>query len=223
MSYSEQEKAVVYRVIKERRDMRHFTRQPIDSKTLHKLMLVAQQAPSVGYMQPWRFIRITNRDIRNKIYQLVKTEIKVTGEQIGYQHREKKDTYAKLKLEGINDCAEIWVAALMEGRQKYVLGRRTMPEMDLVSLSCAIQNIWLAARAEGIGMGWVSFFEPDDMAKLLTMPADSYPVAVLCIGHVDKFYSQPMLKTEGWDRQRSVDEIIYENSWGSSCSIDKQG
>lgn len=215
MTYSEQEKAAVYRVIKERRDMRHFTQQPIDRKILYKLLSVAQQAPSVGYMQPWRFIRVTDRDIRSKIYQLAKTEIGVTATRLV----SKKDIYAKLKLEGINDCAEVWVAALMEGREKYILGRRTMPEMDLASLSCAIQNIWLAARAEGIGMGWVSFFEPDDMAKLLTMPADSYPAAVLCIGHVDKFYSQPMLKAEGWDTQRSLNEIMYENSWGNTCSM----
>lgn len=215
MTYSEQEKAAVYRVIKERRDMRHFTQQPIDRKILYKLLSVAQQAPSVGYMQPWRFIRVTDRDIRSKIYQLAKTEIGVTATRLV----SKKDIYAKLKLEGINDCAEVWVAALMAGREKYILGRRTMPEMDLASLSCAIQNIWLAARAEGIGMGWVSFFEPDDMAKLLTMPADSYPAAVLCIGHVDKFYSQPMLKAEGWDTQRSLNEIMYENSWGNTCSM----
>jgi 5,6-dimethylbenzimidazole synthase len=89
----------------------------------------------------------------------------------------------------------------------------------LASLSCAIQNIWLAARAESIGMGWVSFFQPDDLAKLLAMPEDSYPAAVLCIGHVDEFYSKPLLEQAGWDSRRGLDEILYENSWGNACSI----
>lgn len=214
-SYSEVEKETVYRVIRERRDMRHFTHEPIDTEILKKLMQAAQLAPSVGFMQPWRFIRITDPAIRDQIYDLAKAEIKLTGEQL----EEKKTIYAKLKLEGIKDCAEIWVAALMEGREKYILGRRTMPEMDLASLSCAIQNIWLAARAESIGMGWVSFFQPDDLAKLLAMPVDSYPAAVLCIGHVDEFYSKPLLEEAGWDSRRGLDEILYENSWGNACSI----
>lgn len=215
MPYSEEEKAAIYRVIKERRDMRHFSDKPVGTAILRKLMQVAQQAPSVGYMQPWRFIRVTDVRLRQQIYQLAEAEITKTGEFID----DKKVTYSKLKLEGINDCAEVWVAALMEGREKYVLGRRTMPEMDLASLSCAIQNIWLAARAEDIGMGWVSFFEPEDLAKLLNMTADSYPVAVLCIGHVDKFYDEPMLKTKGWDKERSLDEILYENVWGEPCKL----
>ena len=215
MSYSEEEKAAIYRVIKERRDMRHFSDKSIDQAILKKLMQAAQQAPSVGYMQPWRFIRISDMKLRQQIYKLAETEIVKTGEFID----EKKSTYSKLKLEGINDCAEVWVAALMEGREKYVLGRRTMPEMDLASLSCAIQNIWLAARAENIGLGWVSFFKPEDLAKLLSMPSDSYPAAVLCIGHVDEFYKEPMLKTEGWDSERGLDEILYENVWGQPCDL----
>jgi 5,6-dimethylbenzimidazole synthase len=91
--------------------------------------------------------------------------------------------------------------------------------MDLASLSCAIQNLWLAARAEGIGMGWVSFFDPHKLARFLDMPDDSYPAAVLCIGHVDSFYPEPLLKTEGWDREKQLDEILYENTWGNRCSL----
>lgn len=215
MSYTELEKAAIYRVIKERRDMRHFTDEPVAPEILRKLMQAAQLAPSVGFMQPWRFIRITDPVIRDQIYDMARAEIEITGQQL----EEKKTAYAKLKLEGIKDCAEVWVAALMEGREKYILGRRTMPEMDLASLSCAIQNIWLAARAESIGMGWVSFFQPDELAKLLSMPADSYPAAVLCIGHVDEFYSKPMLEQAGWDTRRGLDEILYENSWGQTCSL----
>ena len=216
MSYNDTEKAAIYKVIRERRDMRHFKPGPISGEVLAKLMTAAQQAPSVGYMQPWRFIRITEQKIRQSVYDMVKQEIAITAEHVG----EKKEAYMKLKLEGINECAELWVAALMEGRDEYMLGRRTMPEMDLASLSCAIQNIWLAARAEGIGMGWVSFFHPHRLAELLEMPAGSYPAAVLCIGHVESFYPEPLLKTEGWDREKQLDEILYENKWGVVCRLD---
>jgi 5,6-dimethylbenzimidazole synthase len=216
MSYNEEEKAAIYKVIRERRDMRHFTSEPVSAEVLEKLMHAAQQAPSVGYMQPWRFIRITDPSLRGGIYDMVKAEIAETAELVG----EKKESYMKLKLEGINESAELWVAALMEGRDQYLLGRRTMPEMDLASLSCAIQNLWLAARAEDIGMGWVSFFQPNKLAELLNMPDDSYPAAVLCIGHVESFYPEPLLKTEGWDRERQLDEILYENTWGNRCSLD---
>jgi 5,6-dimethylbenzimidazole synthase len=216
MSYNETEKAAIYKVIRERRDMRHFKPDPISGEILGKLMTAAQQAPSVGYMQPWRFVRITEQPIRRAIYDMVKEEIAATAEHVG----EKKGAYMKLKLEGINECAELWVAALMEGRDEYMLGRRTMPEMDLASLSCAIQNIWLAARAEGIGMGWVSFFQPNRLAELLEMPSGSYPAAVLCIGHVESFYPEPLLKTEGWDREKRLDEILYENKWGTVCCLD---
>ena len=215
MEYEEAEKAAVYKVIRERRDMRHFKPDPVEPAVLLKLMAAAQQAPSVGYMQPWRFIRITQTALRQRIYDLVKAEIAETGEHLG----DKKEAYLKLKLEGINDCAELWVAALMAGRDRYLLGRRTMPEMDLASLSCAIQNVWLAARAEGIGLGWVSFFHPDQLAGLLGMPEDSYPAAILCIGHVDSFYPEPLLKTEGWDHERQLDEILYENHWGNTCHL----
>ena len=216
MHFDDGEKAAIYRVIRERRDMRHFTPEPIAPATLAKLMSAAQQAPSVGYMQPWRFIRITEPSIRQSIYNMVKAEIAETAEHVG----EKKEAYMKLKLEGINECAEVWVAALMEGRERYMLGRRTMPEMDLASLSCAIQNVWLAARAEGIGMGWVSFFHPNQLAELLQMPADSYPAAVLCVGHVDSFYPEPLLKTEGWDKEKGLDEILDENHWGNRCELE---
>ncbi len=215
MSYSTEEKNAIYRVIRERRDMRHFNQKPVDAEILYKLIQAAQQAPSVGYMQPWRFIRISDYDIRMHIYEMVKAEIAETAEHVG----SKREAYMNLKLEGLRECAEVWVAALMEGRDEYVLGRRTMPEMDLASLSCAIQNVWLTARAEGIGVGWVSFFHPDELADLLNMPEGSYPAAVLCIGNVDAFYSEPLLKTEGWDNERNLDEILFENTWGQNCDL----
>jgi len=208
-SYSESEKKAVYRVIKERRDMRHFNNQSLEDGLLLRLLTVANQAPSVGLMQPWRFIRITEPKLKSSIKMLVETERQITAELLN----DRKKDFLKLKVEGISECAELIVVALPDGREKHVFGRRTMPDMDLASVSCAIQNMWLAARAEGIGLGWVSLFDPTQLADLLNMPKDSRPIAILCIGHVENFYEKPMLIEEKWSEATSIESFIYENSW----------
>ena len=172
--FTEQERDAVYRVIAERRDMRHFVGGEVPPAILANLLEAAHQAPSVGLMQPWRFIRITDRALRGKIQALVEEERLRTAQALG----ERSDEFMRLKVEGIADCAEVLVVALMDGRETHVFGRRTLPEMDLASMSCAIQNLWLAARAENLGMGWVSLFEPQAMAQLLGMPTGSKPLGV---------------------------------------------
>jgi 5,6-dimethylbenzimidazole synthase len=209
-AFNDAERAAVYRAIGERRDMRHFSGGEVAPELLARLLQAAHQAPSVGLMQPWRFIRITRRELRQQIQALVEQERVRTAEALG-QH---SDDFMRLKVEGINDCAEVLVAALMDGREAHIFGRRTLPEMDLASLSCAIQNLWLAARAEGLGMGWVSLFEPQALADLLGMPAGAKPLAVLCLGPVEAFYEAPMLVLEGWARERPLSEMLYENHWG---------
>ncbi|QTT87577.1 5,6-dimethylbenzimidazole synthase [Pseudomonas chlororaphis] len=211
-AFSAAERDAVYRAIAERRDMRHFVGGTIEPQVLRRLLEAAHQAPSVGLMQPWRFIRISDRPLRGQIQQLVEEERVRTAEALG----ERSDEFMKLKVEGINDCAEVLVAALMDDRERHIFGRRTLPEMDLASLSCAIQNLWLAARAEGLGMGWVSLFEPAALAQLLGLPAGAKPLAVLCLGPVGEFYPAPMLVLEGWARERPLSELLYENYWGVS-------
>ncbi|WP_447777008.1 5,6-dimethylbenzimidazole synthase [Pseudomonas chlororaphis] len=211
-AFSAAERDAVYRAIAERRDMRHFVGGTVEPQVLRRLLEAAHQAPSVGLMQPWRFIRISDRPLRGQIQQLVEEERVRTAEALG----ERSDEFMKLKVEGINDCAEVLVAALMDDRERHIFGRRTLPEMDLASLSCAIQNLWLAARAEGLGMGWVSLFEPVALAELLGLPAGAKPLAVLCLGPVGEFYPAPMLVLEGWARERSLSELLYENYWGVS-------
>lgn len=208
-SYSQPEKDAVYRVIKERRDMRHFNNKPLEEGLLLRLLTVANQAPSVGLMQPWRFIRITDNDLKNDIKKLVESERNATADLL----EQRKNDFLKLKVEGISECAELLVVALPDGREKHVFGRRTMPDMDLASVSCAIQNMWLAARAEGIGLGWVSLFEPIELANLLNMPEDSRPIAILCIGHVEKFYEKPMLVEQNWAQPAAIETFLFENSW----------
>jgi 5,6-dimethylbenzimidazole synthase len=209
-AYSAEERAAVYRAIAERRDMRHFSGGSVAPELLTRLLEAAHQAPSVGLMQPWRFIRITERTLRTRIQAQVEAERIRTAEALG----ERADDFMKLKVEGISDCAEVLVAALMDDREKHIFGRRTLPEMDLASLSCAIQNMWLAARAEGLGMGWVSLFEPQALADLLGMPEGAKPLAILCLGPVTAFYPVPMLVMEGWGKERPLNEMLFENQWG---------
>ncbi len=216
--YPDDDRVAVYRVIRERRDTRHFRPGAIDPAVLQRLLEAARFAPSVGYMQPWRFIRITDPSLRRAIHALVRAACEATAEACGKRAEEVR----RLKLEGILECGELLVAALTEGRERYILGRRTLPEMDLCSVACAIQNLWLAARAEGLGMGWVSLFEPDELAQLLNLPEGARPVAVLCLGHVDAFYPEPLLETVGWDTRRPAEETVLENGWGRPAKLPKR-
>ncbi|KQQ63886.1 5,6-dimethylbenzimidazole synthase [Pseudomonas sp. Leaf129] len=210
--YSDSERAAIYRVIAERRDMRHFIGGSVPPALLARLLAAAHQGPSVGLMQPWRFVRISDRALRGRIQALVEEERLRTAQAMG----ERSDQFMQLKVEGINDCAEVLVAALMDDRERHVFGRRTLPEMDLASVSCAIQNLWLAARAEGLGMGWVSLFDPQALAQVLGMPAGAKPVAVLCLGPVEQFYEAPMLELQGWAAGQPLEQMLYENQWGTS-------
>ncbi|WP_324732775.1 5,6-dimethylbenzimidazole synthase [Pseudomonas paeninsulae] len=209
-AFSAEERAAVYRAIAERRDMRHFSGGEVAPELLARLLEAAHQAPSVGLMQPWRFIRITRPPLRAAIQALVEAERLRTAAALG----ERGEAFMQLKVEGIRDCAELLVVALMDGREAHVFGRRTLPEMDLASMACAIQNLWLAARAEGLGMGWVSLFEPQAMAELLAMPSGSKPLAVLCLGPVTEFYQAPMLVQQGWVEPRPLSELLFEDQWG---------
>ncbi|WP_434776155.1 5,6-dimethylbenzimidazole synthase [Pseudomonas oryzihabitans] len=208
--YTPAEQAAVYRAIAERRDMRHFCGGEVPPEQLARLLGAAHQAPSVGLMQPWRFLRISDLVLRQRLHELVEEERCATAEALG----ERSDDFMKLKVQGILDCAEVLVAALMDGREAHIFGRRTLPEMDLASLSCAIQNLWLAARCEGLGMGWVSLFDPEAVRTLLEMPEGSQPAAILCLGPVEAFYPRPMLEEEGWRQGRPLEELVFENRWG---------
>jgi 5,6-dimethylbenzimidazole synthase len=204
----------VYRVIAERRDVRHFVPGAIDEDLLMRLLAAAHQAPSVGLMQPWRFIRIQSPELREQMYRLVDEERQATGAALG----DRNEEFMRLKVEGIRDCGEVLVAALMDHREKHIFGRRTLPEMDLASVACAIQNMWLAARAEGLGMGWVSLFDPLKLAALLGIPEGGKPVAIICLGHVAGFYPKPMLELEGWAMRGKLADLVYTDRWQDNNS-----
>lgn len=208
--FSEDERETLYRVMRSRRDMRHFTPgASVDATVLQRILAAAHCAPSVGLMQPWRFIRITDADLRTQIQTLVEAERQLTAQAMG----ERDAEFLRLKVEGVKDCAELWVVALMDQRESHIFGRRTLPEMDLASVACAIQNLWLAARAEGLGMGWVSLFDPLKLAALLGIPPGGKPVAIICLGPVPEFYAAPMLQLEGWRTPQPLSEMLSENGW----------
>jgi 5,6-dimethylbenzimidazole synthase len=207
--FTQQEIDAVYRVMAARRDMRHFCPDPLDEALMERLLAAAHLAPSVGLMQPWRFIRVRDVSLRSSIHALVEAERVETAKALG----EREDEFMRLKVEGIRECGELLVAALMDGREAHVFGRRTMPEMDLASVACAIQNLWLAARAENVGMGWVSLFDPEALRLLLRLPQGSRPVAVLCLGYVPAFYARPMLEEADWARRFDFKKTVRTDYW----------
>lgn len=209
-AFAEEQRRGVYRAIFERRDMRHFSGGAVADDVLQRLLGAAHHAPSVGFMQPWRFIRVRKPELREAIHALVEQERVLTARAL----QEREDEFMKLKVQGVLDAAEVLVVALPPGREQHVFGRRTLPEMDLASAACAIQNLWLAARAEGLGMGWVSLFDPEQLEQLLHMPEGSRPIAILCLGPVDAFYEQPMLQTERWASRAPLAGMLFEDGWG---------
>lgn len=209
-AYTAAERRAVYRVIAERRDMRRFSPgKQVPEEVLARLLQAAHAAPSVGLMQPWRFIRVTDQDLRHRIHALVDAERELTGAALGPREAE----FLALKVEGILECAELLVVALCDDREAHIFGRRTLPQMDLASVSCAIQNLWLAARCEGLGVGWVSLFDPQGLAELLGMPDGAEPVAILCVGPVPEFPDRPALELDGWTSARPLPEFVSENQW----------
>lgn len=212
--FSAAERESLYRIIEARRDMRHFkSGEKVDEKTLARLLQAAHQGPSVGLMQPWRFIRIRSSAKRQAIAELVTSERQKTATALA----EQGSTFMQLKVEGIRECAELLVVALAPD-DGTLFGRRTLPEeMALCSVACAIQNLWLAARAENLGLGWVSLFDPLELAQLLNMPQGSKPIAILCLGPVESFYPQPMLEMENWRQRRPLHELLFDDQWGNSA------
>lgn len=207
--YPAAEVAAIERVIRERRDIRQFSRGDLPEGLLGRLIEAAHLAPSVGYMQPWRFVRISSGRTREALWRLVDAERRQTAASLPTRAAD----FLQLKIEGIREAAEVLVVALMPGREAHVFGRRTLPEMDLASAACAIQNMWLLARAEGIGLGWVSFFDPDAVAELLDMPAGSRAIAILCLGPVAEFPSVPVLEASGWGKRFPLEEVLFEDRW----------
>jgi 5,6-dimethylbenzimidazole synthase len=210
--FSDAERAAVYRAISERRDVRRFLSTPVPADVVERLLRAASQAPSVGYMQPWNFLVLKSEEVRRQIHQAF---LHANARAQEMFPPERRDRYTALKLEGILESAlNVCVTCDRTRFGPVVLGRTCQPDMDLYSTVCAVQNLWLAARAEGVGVGWVSILEPADLRRILQLPEAVVPVAYLCVGYTPSFAPEPELKTSGWLPEVPLADLIFYEQWG---------
>lgn len=210
--FSAADRDVLYRIMASRRDVRaQFTDRPIDDALLTRILEAAHMAPSVGYMQPWDFILIRDRAVRARVEALFRA---ANAEAETMFEGQRRSDYAALKLQGILEAPlNICVTCDRSRGGPVVLGRTHQPEMDLYSTVCAVQNLWLAARAEGLGVGWVSILDRDALKELLEIPSHVDIVAYLCVGHVDELYTEPELARRGWRQKIPLDDLVHHERW----------
>jgi 5,6-dimethylbenzimidazole synthase len=216
-TFSERERAAVYRAIFERRDVRqNFLPNSVPDVVLARLLTAAHHAGSVGFMQPWNFLVIRKPATRRAVKDLFR---KANSEAAGRYKGVRADLYRRLKLEGIEEApVSLCVTCTRQRGGPHVLGRATVRESDLYSTCCAIQNLWLAARAEGIGVGWVSIMDYEALKRLLGIPRPVKVVAYLCLGYVGEFAAGPDLERAGWRSRLPLDELVYQERWGRKNS-----
>lgn len=210
--FSEPEADAVYRAIHTRRDVRNeFLPEPVPDAVIQRLLAAAHAAPSVGYMQPWNFMLIRDPANRQAVHRIFQDANDEAASQL---HGEQKHRYMALKLEGIlKSPLNICITCDRKRGGDFVLGRTHNPQMDLYSTVCAVQNFWLAARAEGIGVGWVSIFDHDRLKRHLGIPDTVEIVAYLCVGYVDQLYVKPELAAKGWREKIPLEKLIFEERW----------
>jgi len=211
-AFDEAERNAIYRVIRARRDVRRgFLPEPLPDALLNRLLRAAHDAPSVGLMQPSRFVIIRSVEVRRRIHAAFQ---QANQQALAKYQGARHDQYADLKLPGILEAPQnLCILCDAESEQGHGLGRQTMPQTAVYSTVCAIQNLWLAARAEGVGVGWVSILEPDALRSVLGIPAHIEPVAYLCVGYVDNFGNEPELERLGWERRASLESVIFEETY----------
>lgn len=221
-AFSAAERHGLYRAIFERRDVRsQFLPEPIPAEVLARLLQAAHHAPSVGFMQPWDFLVIESRELRSRIQASYARENARAAENY---RGERAERYRRLKLEGILDSpVNLCITCDRRRGGPHVLGRNSMPEMDRFSTCLAVQNLWLAARAEGVGVGWVSILDPVELADLLGLPEGVEPVAYLCLGYVSEFLDEPELAAKGWRQRLPLTELVHGDGWGRPLDAEALG
>ncbi len=208
----------VYEVIARRRDMRHFLPGPVAPDVLARILCAAHRAGSVGFSQPWNFIVVDDLPLRQRLHAHVHEERLRAAETFTAERRAQ---YLQLKLEGIIDAPlNVLVTCDRSRFGPNVIGRNTILESDLYSTCGAVQNLWLAARAEGIGVGWVSILQPATLQTLFDLPEHVVPVAYLCAGHVQHFPEKPTLQSAGWLPHLPLEELVFYNAWGKAPKAD---
>lgn len=212
---SKAEKSGFYKAVFGRRDVRgHFKTDPLPEDAIARILNAAHHAGSVGFMQPWNFILIKDIRIKRKVKAIF---LKANARAAAVYQKATRDKYRSMKLEGILEAPlNICVTCDPTRGGPHVLGRHSIPETDLYSTCCAIQNLWLAARAEGIGVGWVSILHNGALRKVLKIPPRIIPVAYLCLGYVREFLEKPELELAGWRHRHPLQDLIFYNQWGQS-------
>lgn len=212
--FSAADRAVFYRVIERRRDVRAFRPDPIPSETLYRILGAAHHAPSVGLMQPWNFIVIQDADTKARVKEIFLEE---NEKAAAHYSGPRASLYRSLKLEGIQEApVNLCVTADRTRAGPNVLGRNTILDTDLYSTCCAIENLWLAARVEGIGVGWVSILSHDGLRRVLAIPDHIVVVAYLCLGYAQEFFDEPELQRRRWASRVPLDQLVYRERWGQA-------
>lgn len=212
--FSKEEKQGLYKAIYTRRDVRsHFTAEPINDKKLAKILHAAHHAPSVGFSQPWNFILVKSSKTRHKIKESFEAE-RARSSDLIKDDTGRRSKYMSFKLEGIMESAlNLCVTYDPTKFGPFVIGRTSIPEAGLYSVCCAIQNLWLAARTEGIGVGWVSILSNRTLKEILHIPKHVVPVAYLCLGPVKGFERRPDLEESGWLPRLGLKDVTYFEQW----------
>jgi len=215
-SFTEEQKQGVYRAIKERRDIRaQFIDTPVPDDVLRRLLEAAHHAPSVGFMQPWNFVVVRDPAVKKQVHQAF---TRAHDRSAAMFPPEKREKYKAFKLEGILEApVNLLITCDRTRTGPVVIGRTVQPEMDLYSTVCAVQNLWLAARAEGLGVGWVSIVEEQDLQQIFALPEHVRIIAYLCVGYVDHFPDRPELEQAGWLPRLDLDELVYYEQWGKEA------
>jgi 5,6-dimethylbenzimidazole synthase len=208
--FPEEERRGVYQAIYSRRDIRHFRSQPIPDEALARIIRAAHHGPSVGFMQPWDFILIRDLSVRQQVKELFQRERQAAA---CFFDEPQQSHYLSLKLEGILEAPLNLCVTCDPTRGEVVLGRNSMPETDVYSTCCAVQNLWLAARSEGIGVGWVSILKLPQLRKILGIPLHIIPVAYLCLGYPVEFPERPLLERVGWRQRLPMEQLVHFENW----------
>jgi 5,6-dimethylbenzimidazole synthase len=218
--FTDQEKEAVYKAIYIRRDVRSFLTDPIPEDKIINLLHAAHHAPSVGFMQPWSFILVASEELKGRLAWAADKERRALA--IHYEE-DRQDQFLSLKIEGIKQAPlTICITCDPTRGGSHVLGRNSIPETDMLSVACAIQNMWLAACAEGLAMGWVSFYKKNDVRDILGIPPHVEPVALLSIGYTEHYPTKPILETANWEKRRSLQDLIFNDTWGSHIEGEKR-
>jgi len=218
-NFTKDEKGGLYKAIFSRRDVRsHFISKPIEEEILTRILEAAHHAPSVGFSQPWNFILIKDNKTRKKIKESFDQEKKLSQKLV---EEPKRSKYISFKLEGILD-APVNVCVTYDPSKfgPFIIGRTSIPQTGMYSVCCAVQNLWLAARTEGIGVGWVSILSNDVLKKVLNLPDHVIPIAYLCLGYVEKFAEKPDLETAKWLPRLELKDVVYFEKWNQKQNSD---